>query len=153
VGLVLGVVHGLARLYPGERVVVGDLDAPGPRHALHRSGRDVDLYLPGVMLDENVPGTRVRPNYAGRSRLLVRMLRGRVEDLARLVATCSAGRVTIFYNDPVVRRRFDAWLGRHAPPSWRGPGRTMRPHNALHRFHFHVRMTDDLPPPATVGAR
>jgi len=150
VGLVLRVARGYARLYPGEAVVVGDLDAPGPRHELHRSGIDVDLYLPGAMAADNLPGGRVRENYLHLPDFAVRALRGRVESLAKLVTHCSDGRATILYNDDRVRRRLDAWLTRHQRPGWRGPGEVMRPHNRLHRFHFHVRVEPILPAPVGV---
>ena len=49
----------------------------------------------------------------------------------------------ILYNDPAVRRPFNAW--------WRTRedlttpfGAPMQGHNELHRFHFHVTVPDDL---------
>lgn len=151
VGVVLGAAAGYARLYPGEAVVVGDLDAPGPRHTFHRDGTDADLYLPGVMREDNAGGGRYPANYAGKPDLAVRALRTRVEDLARLLASCAGGALRILYNDPPVRARFLRW---YADRGLAGAlGAPMTRHNRLHRFHFHVSVAPGVPPPPSVVPR
>jgi hypothetical protein len=142
ISLVLAVAADYARLYPGEPLVVGDLDAPGPRHVTHDRGRDVDLYLPGAMAMGHPDDREYHDNYAERSDLTVRMLRGRVQDLARIVATCARGKVRIYYNDSVVERRFLSWFDEEG---FETPfGEAMQRHNELHWFHFHVTIAEDL---------
>lgn len=144
VTVVLGAAEAYARRFPGERIVVGDLDAPGPRHETHDRGVDVDLYLPGVMEASNV-GARTYPsNYRDRPHLLVRMRRARVEALARILAACTGGNLRIYYNDPPLADRFGRWFERRGFRS--SFGTPMQAHNALHRFHFHVTIGDDHPP-------
>ena len=149
VAVVLGVAGEYARHYPGEVLAIGDLDAPGPRHETHDAGVDVDLYLPGVMEVENIGGGAYAENYGGLDRLARQTQRARVLTLARIVATCTQGRVRIYYNDDDVRRRFQSWFdgaGLASPF-----GRPMQQHNDLHRFHFHVTIPKDLSLPAPVG--
>jgi hypothetical protein len=129
----------------GEKVTVGDLDAPGGRHRTHSNGVDVDLYLPRLMAAQNMGKGRFVDNYAGRSALHVAGCRERVLDLARMLATCSQGRLRIYYNDPPVIEAFLDWFGAEGLAS---PfGRPIEPHNDLHRFHFHVTIDEDLPLP------
>jgi hypothetical protein len=143
VALVLAAAHDYARLYPGEKLVIGDLDAPGPRHQTHDRGRDVDLYLPGSMIAENRGGGLYPSNYLYRGSLERRMLRGRVESLAKILATCTDGRVRIYYNDPPVNDRIRRWF---SDRGFESPfGKPIRNHNDLHRFHFHVTVPEDLP--------
>jgi hypothetical protein len=149
IAVVLGAAEEYARHYPGEVLAVGDLDAAGPRHETHDQGVDVDLYLPGVMEVENLGGGEYAENYRGFDRLARRTQRARVETLARVLATCTQGRVRIYYNDADVRHRFQRWVNEQG---LRSPfGRTMQPHNDLHRFHFHVTVPKDLPLPAPAG--
>lgn len=144
VALVLATARQYAARYPGEPLAIGDLDAPGPRHETHESGVDVDLYLPGMMAAENMPDGEQPDNYRGRDRLYVRGMRGRVEELARIVARCSDGRIRIYYNDWRVARRFRQWFEAQGLSS---PfGRPMQRHNDLHRFHFHVTIDETLEP-------
>jgi len=142
VSLVLAVASDHARAHPGERVTVGDLDAPGPRHKTHRGGVDVDLYLPGFMATENLGTGRARENYAGLSPEDARAKRARVVSLAKTLAACTAGRLRVYYNDSEVIAPFEAWFrGR----GFRSPfGRPMVAHNPLHLFHFHVTIPADL---------
>lgn len=144
VSIVLAVAHGYADKYPGERLVVGDLDAAGPRHTTHDRGVDVDLYLPGVMETDNAGGGLYPSNYRSRPHLATRMRRARVQSLAKLLASCTEGALRIYYNDRPVADSFEAWFRRvgFASPF----GRPMRAHNALHRFHFHVTIDEALPP-------
>jgi hypothetical protein len=144
VSTVLATAHGYADKFPGERLVVGDLDAVGPRHVTHDRGVDVDLYLPGVMESENAGGGVHPSNYVDRPHFTTRMRRARVQALARLLASCTEGAVRIYYNDPEVIRPFMAWfrqVGFAAPF-----GRPMQAHNDLHRFHFHVTIEESLAP-------
>lgn len=136
VQLLLRVAAAYAERFPGEHLVVGDLDAPGPRHQTHDQGRDVDLYLPGVMMSENLDGGPVKDNYRERSADRVRENRLRVLGLAKALATCAGGQLRIYYNDPVVVREYNQWYrdaGLSAP--FDAP---MLSHNDLHGFHFHV---------------
>lgn len=149
VATVLGATREYARHYPGEVLAVGDLDAPGPRHETHDAGVDVDLYLPRVMEVENLGGGDYAENYRGMGALERRMVRARVETLARILATCTQGRIRIYYNDRHVRRRFHEWF--EAQGFVTPFGRAMQKHNDLHRFHFHVTIPKDLPLPAPAG--
>lgn len=142
VHLLLATAGDFRRAYPGEPLAIGDLDAPGPRHTYHRSGVDVDLYLPGFMAAENDGSGRFPSNYPGRASLEVRMLRARVLTLAKILATCTQGQLRILYNDPVVETRFNRWFkaqGLESPY-----GKAMQAHNELHRFHFHVTVAEEL---------
>lgn len=132
------------RLHPDQVVAVGDLDAPGPRHQTHDRGVDVDLYVLGALLTENAGGGRYPSNYEGKSEEEVEALRVRVLDLAKVLAACANGAVRIYYNDEVVLERFHAWYDAQgfAPNPF---GRPMQRHNALHDFHFHVTIPEDLP--------
>lgn len=132
------------RLHPDQVVAVGDLDAPGPRHQTHDRGVDVDLYVLGALLTENAGGGRYPSNYEGKSEAEVEALRVRVLDLAKVLAACANGAVRIYYNDEVVLERFHAWYDAQgfAPNPF---GRPMQRHNALHDFHFHVTIPEDLP--------
>jgi len=132
------------RLHPDQVVAVGDLDAPGPRHQTHDRGVDVDLYVLGALLTENAGGGRYPSNYEGKSEAEVEALRVRVLDLAKVLAACANGAVRIYYNDEVVLERFHAWYDTQgfAPNPF---GRPMQRHNALHDFHFHVTIPEELP--------
>jgi len=142
VTLALATAAEYARHFPGETLAIGDLDAPGPRHETHESGVDVDLYLPGAMAVENLGQHEWVENYTELAPLQQRMHRRRVETLARILATCTEGRVRIFYNDRDVQRRFLTW---YRSQGWHSEyGRAMQGHNDLHRFHFHVTIPDDL---------
>lgn len=150
VAVMLATAAEYARQYPGEELAIGDMDAPGPRHETHDNGVDVDLYLPGMMEVENLGGGEYAENYRGLDGLQRRMIRGRVETLARILATCTQGRLRIYYNDDAVRRRFLDWFSEDGFVS---PfGRPMQGHNDLHRFHFHVTVPEDLPMPAPEGS-
>jgi len=143
VALVLATAREYALLHPGETITVGDLDAPGPRHATHASGVDADIYLPGRMAAENTGKGHVEDGYAGRPSSFVDECRGRVLDLARILATCTGGRIRIFYNDPPLESAFLDWF---AEQGYETPFEAaMTPHNDLHRFHFHVTIPEDLP--------
>lgn len=142
VQLLLAAASDFRRAFPGEQLAIGDLDAPGPRHTYHRSGVDVDLYLPGRMAAENEGSGRYPSNYPGRASLEVRMLRARVLTLAKILATCTDGQLRILYNDTEVEERFNRWFrdqGFHS-----AFGEPMQAHNELHRFHFHVTVAEDL---------
>jgi hypothetical protein len=144
VTLVLAAAREYQARWAGEHLTIGDLDAAGPRHQTHDRGVDVDLYLEHAMLDVNAgPHTYVE-NYAGRTEDDVRGLRDRVMDLARILATCSGGRLRIYYNDPEIVTPFVAWFAEHGFVSDVGPAMMM--HNRLHRFHFHMTVPEDLPP-------
>jgi hypothetical protein len=144
VSTILSIAHGYADRFPGERIVVGDLDAPGPRHSTHDRGVDVDLYLPGIMESDNTGSGSYPSNYVSRPHLTNRLRRARVQHLARLLASCTGGAVRIYYNDPPVSAQFTPWFQAHGFVS---PfGRAMQAHNALHRFHFHVTIDEGLPP-------
>lgn len=144
VSTVLAVARGYADRFGGERLVVGDLDAPGPRHETHDRGVDVDLYLPGVMRTDNDGLARYPSNYRDRPHLLVTMRRARVRVLARLLASCAGGGVRIYYNDPPVEEDFNRWFLRQG---FQSPfGEPMQAHNALHEFHFHVTIHEGLQP-------
>lgn len=144
VSLLLAVAAEYRRRWPGEQLVIGDLDAPGPRHQTHDRGVDVDLYLPHAMIARNDGGGRYPDNYEGRARSEVASLRARVMDLAKILATCAGGQIRIYYNDPDVIRPFRAWFDERGLSSDVGP--PMRMHNDLHRFHFHLTVHDDVAP-------
>jgi len=144
VSLILTVAAEYARRYPGEILAIGDLDAEGPRHETHRNGQDVDLYLPGMMEVENLGGGEYEDNYAKLFPLSQRMIRARVEELARILAVCTNGALRIYYNDPPVIERFQRWYDERGYSS---PfGQPMQSHNDLHRFHFHVTVPEDMEP-------
>lgn len=143
VSLLLGVAARYRARYPDDRMSIGDLDAPGPRHQTHRRGVNADLYLEAHMMSRNVGGGRYPDNYAGRSRQKVASMRARVLYLAQSLARCTDGQISIYYNDPEVIERFNAWFQDAGLESPFGP--PMRAHNRLHRFHFHITVPDDLP--------
>jgi hypothetical protein len=143
VALVLATAEQYKALHPGERLAVGDLDAPGDRHRTHAAGVDVDLYLPGRMWTENMGKGRYVDNYAGRSASFVDKCRSHVLDLARILASCSRGNLRIYYNDDPTREAFLEWFDARSLASPLGV--PMQPHNELHRFHFHVTVSEDLP--------
>lgn len=132
------------RRWPDSELHIGDLDAPGPRHATHRRGQDVDLYLPGAMIARNELGGHYPDNYEGRAALEVRRMRAEVLDFARVLATCARGEVRIYYNDPVVEQAFLHWYRGEGLSS--SVGAPMQAHNELHRFHFHLTVPLDLAP-------
>jgi len=143
VSLVLATAREYASLYPGERVTLGDLDAPGDRHNTHENGVDADFYLPGRMATENMGKGRRVDNYADRSKSYVEKSRARVLDLARILAACAGGRIRIYYNDPPVIDSVLAWFGKRGLETpFEAP---MKPHNDLHLFHFHATIPEDLP--------
>ncbi len=144
VSLVLAAAREYQARWPGEHVVIGDLDAPGPRHQTHNRGVDVDLYLEEAMIARNLGGRRYPDNYEGRPADEVRLLRARVLDLAKILATCSGGRLRIYYNDPEVVREVQSWFEARGLVS--DVGLPMRMHNPLHRFHFHMTVAEDLAP-------
>ncbi len=124
--------------------MIGDLDAPGPRHNFHDEGVDVDLYLPGAMEVESLSQHERVENYATLTPLQRRMHRARVLTLAKILTTCADGRVRIYYNDDDVQARFERW---YDAQGWVSEfGRAMQGHNDLHRFHFHVTVPADLAP-------
>jgi hypothetical protein len=146
VALVLATAAEYARETGGEKVVVGDLDAPGDRHKTHDRGVDVDLYLPSRMARDNLGKGRTRDNYAGKCPSYVRKSRERVLLLARILASCTGGRLRIYYNDEPVIDRFLAWFDERGLST---PFESaMMKHNALHLFHFHVTVPEDLEVPA-----
>lgn len=151
VTLVMAAAREYQRRWPGEHLTIGDLDAAGPRHQTHDRGVDVDLYLEHAMLDVNQGPHRYVDNYAGRSEAEVADLRARVTDLAHILATCSHGRLRIYYNDPEVLEPFVAWFAAQGFVSDVGPAMTM--HNRLHRFHFHMTVPEDLPPISPAASR
>ena len=145
VGVILATARAFHARYPDTELLVGDLDAPGPRHQTHKTGVDVDLYLRHTLMVENLGGRQYRMNYRRRTREEVQEAREKVETLARILATCSGGQLRIYYNDTIVRDRFHEWfdgLGYETPF-----GRPMQRHNALHDFHFHVTIAEDVPVP------
>jgi hypothetical protein len=141
---VLAAAAEYGRRWPGEHVTIGDLDAPGPRHATHRRGQDVDLYLEHAMIARNEGHGSYPDNYADREPSEVRALRARVLDFARILATCARGDVRIYYNDPVVLEAFRGWFDAEGLAS--SVGEPMEEHNELHRFHFHLTVPLDLEP-------
>lgn len=143
VALVLASVREYAERWPGEHVTVGDLDAEGPRHQTHDHGVDVDLYLTHAMADRNEAGRAPIDNYHGLSRRAVRLHRARVLDLAKILARCAGGRVRIYYADREVVDAFRAWFT-EAGLSSDVSAQPMQMHNDLHRFHFHLRVAEDL---------
>lgn len=144
VSLVLTAAAEYRRRWPGERLTIGDLDAPGPRHQTHDRGVDVDLYLEHAMIARNIGGGRYPDNYEGRSRAEVRSLRARVMDLAKILAVCANGQIRIYYNDPDLIRPFRAWFDEQGYRS--EVGEPMQMHNDLHRFHFHMTVPEALAP-------
>lgn len=144
VTLVMAAAREYRARWPGEHLTIGDLDAAGPRHQTHDRGVDVDLYLEHAMLDVNQGRRQYVDNYATRSEAEVAELRERVMDLARILATCSGGRLRIYYNDPEIVTPFVDWFAQHGFVSDVGPAMTM--HNRLHRFHFHMTVAEDLAP-------
>jgi len=144
IALVIAVAADHARRWPGEIVTIGDLDAPGPRHQTHDLGHDVDLYLENALMETNIGGGHYIDNYVGRPSPVVRMLRARVLDLAKNLATCSGGRLRIYYNDPEILTPFLSWFEEHSLVSDVGPA--MVEHNRLHRFHFHMTIADGMEP-------
>lgn len=144
VALVIAVAADHARRWPGEILTIGDLDAPGPRHQTHDLGHDVDLYLENALMETNIGGGHYVDTYAGRPTRVVRMLRARVLDLAKNLATCSGGRLRIYYNDPEILSPFLAWFEERGLVSDVGPA--MVEHNRLHRFHFHMTIADGMEP-------
>ena len=146
VGVLLATAYALHQRFPNQEFQIGDLDAPGPRHMTHKSGVDVDLYLPNTLLVENLGARRYRPNYRTMSNVNIEHARHRAEALARILAVCTEGRLRIYYNDTVVRDRFHAWFDARG---YETPfGRPMQRHNPLHDFHFHVTIAEDTPVPA-----
>lgn len=144
VSLVLAAAREYQRRWPGEQVTIGDLDAAGPRHQTHDRGVDVDLYLEHAMIATNIGGGNYLETYQGRPARIVRLLRARVLDLARILGRCSGGRLRIYYNDDEVVAAFRAWFDGQGLRS--DVGLPMLPHNALHRFHFHMTVAEDLAP-------
>ena len=144
VSLVLAAAAEYQRRWPGERMAIGDLDAPGPRHKTHDRGVDVDLYLPHAMMTRNEGRRRYPSNYEGKSRSEVALLRARVMDLARILAVCANGQIRIYYNDPEIVRPFREWFEARGLRS--SVGVPMRPHNRLHEFHFHLTIPEDFAP-------
>lgn len=151
VGILLAAAREFQRLHPEQVLDIGDLDAAGPRHATHDRGVDVDIYLRGAMVTEN-EGAGAQPwNYWDQDPRLIEDLRWRVEELARILATCTEGKLRIYYNDPVVEQRFHAWFREQG---YRSPfGAPMQPHNELHQFHFHVTIADDTEVPPKLRTR
>ncbi len=143
VALVLASAREYARRWPGEHVTIGDLDAAGPRHQSHQDGADVDLYLEHAMAVRNEPGRAPIDNYRGLSRDAVALHRARVLDLAKIVARCARGRVLMYYADRPVVDAFRSWFERAGLTSDLS-SRPMQMHNALHRFHIHLRVPPDL---------
>lgn len=145
VGVLLATAYAFRQRFPNQELLIGDLDAPGPRHMTHKTGVDVDLYLPNTLLVENLGARRYRPNYRTMSNVNIEHARHRVEALARILAVCTEGRVRIYYNDTVVRDRFHTWFDARGLVT---PfGRPMQRHNPLHDFHFHVTIAEDTPLP------
>lgn len=144
VSLVLATAAEYARRWPGEQLVIGDLDAPGPRHQTHDRGVDVDLYLVDAMMTRNEGRGRYVDNYRFRSRSEVQALRARVMDLARILAVCANGQIRIYYNDPEIIGPFREWFDARGLRS--SVGLPMQRHNRLHEFHFHMTVPEDLPP-------
>lgn len=144
VSLILAAAREYHERWPDERLIVGDLDAPGPRHQTHDRGVDVDLYLPDSMIAQNEGGGRYPDNYEGRAEEEVTLMRARVMDLARILATCSRGQLRIYYNDPELVDSFVAWTEAQGMESRVGPPMMM--HNRLHRFHFHMTVEEELQP-------
>lgn len=144
VSLVTAAAREYARRWPGEVMTIGDLDAPGPRHQTHDRGVDVDLYLEHAMIATNIGGGNYLETYRGLPRRIVALLRARVIDLARILATCSRGRLRIYYNDPEIVAAFRAWFDAQGLVSDVGPA--MMQHNPLHRFHFHMTIAEDAEP-------
>ncbi|MCA9536318.1 MAG: penicillin-insensitive murein endopeptidase [Myxococcales bacterium] len=145
VGVLLATSYAFRQRFPNQELLIGDLDAPGPRHVTHKTGVDVDLYLPNTLMVENLGARRYRPNYRTMSNVNIEHARHRVEALARILAVCTEGRLRIYYNDTVVRDRFHAWFDArgYVTPF----GRPMQRHNPLHDFHFHVTIAEDTPLP------
>lgn len=140
VSLVLKTAAAYAEMFPTESLVVGDLDAPGPRHHTHDQGRDVDLYLPMTMWTENQRGGGSIDNYKTLSPAERAQRRHRVLALAQILATCSGGNLRIYYNDQAVLDVFNQWF---QDEGYESPfGAPMQAHNALHGFHFHVTVGD-----------
>ncbi len=144
VSLVVTAAAEYARRWPGERLTIGDLDAPGPRHATHDRGVDVDLYLPNAMMTRNEGGGRYVNNYERRTPEEIHALRGRVMDLGRILASCANGQIRIYYNDPEIVGPFRQWFDARGLRSEVGP--PMRTHNALHEFHFHLTIPETFAP-------
>lgn len=144
VSLILASAAEYQRRWPGERMAIGDLDAPGPRHRTHDRGVDVDLYLTHAMMTRNEGRGRYVDNYRERGRAEVRELRGRVMDLARILAVCAEGQVRIYYNDPEIITPFRAWFEARGLRS--SVGLPMERHNRLHEFHFHLTIPEDRAP-------
>jgi len=144
VALVMAVARDHQHRWPGELLTIGDLDAPGPRHQTHDAGHDVDLYLENALMETNIGGGHYLDTYAGRPSRVVRMLRARVLDLAKNLATCANGQLRIYYNDPEIITPFLAWFGEQGLVSGVGPA--MVAHNRLHRFHFHMTIADGMAP-------
>lgn len=144
VSLVMAVARDHAYRWPGELLTIGDLDAAGPRHQTHDAGHDVDMYLENALMETNIGGGHYIDTYAGRPTRIVRMLRARVLDLAKNLATCAHGQLRIYYNDPEIITPFLAWFGDRGLTSSVGPA--MVEHNRLHRFHFHMTVADGMEP-------
>lgn len=143
VSLVTAAAREYARRWPGEQMTIGDLDAAGPRHQTHDRGVDVDMYLEHAMIATNIGGGHYLETYEGLPPRVVRLLRARVLDLARILATCSRGRLRVYYNDPEIVDALRAWFDAQGLVS--DVGRPMQQHNPLHRFHFHMTVAEDLP--------
>ena len=144
VSLVLAAGAEYRRRWPGEHLIIGDLDAPGPRHQTHDRGVDVDLYLPDAMITRNAGGGRYTENYEGRTRREVASMRARVMDLAKILAVCANGQIRIYYNDPDLIGPFRAWFEERGYAS--EVGLPMQEHNDLHRFHFHMTVLEAIEP-------
>lgn len=145
VGVLLATAYAFKARFPNQELLIGDLDAPGPRHVTHKTGVDTDLYLPNTLMVENLGARRYRPNYQTMSNVNIEHARHRVEALARILAVCTEGRIRIYYNDTLVRDRFHAWFDARGMTT---PfGRPMQRHNPLHDFHFHISIAEDTPMP------
>jgi hypothetical protein len=145
VGVLLATAYAFKARFPNQELLIGDLDAPGPRHVTHKTGVDNDLYLPNTLLVENLGARRYRPNYRTMSNVNIEHARHRVEALARILAVCTEGRIRIYYNDTTVRDRFHTWFDARGMTT---PfGRPMQRHNPLHDFHFHISIGEDTPMP------
>lgn len=145
VGVLLATAYAFKARFPNQELLIGDLDAPGPRHVTHKTGVDTDLYLPNTLMVENLGARRYRPNYQTMSNVNIEHARHRVEALARILAVCTEGRIRIYYNDTTVRDRFHAWFDARGMVT---PfGRPMQRHNPLHDFHFHISIAEDTPMP------
>jgi hypothetical protein len=138
VQLILSSLMMYRQRYGDDEIYVGDLDAPGSKHMSHREGVDADIYLLRWMEWIQVKDAKYVDNMKWRTEVSRKLAREKVSHLAKSFATCSGGKLQIFYNDPYVVGSVNEWFEAQGHTSPLGP--LMVSHNDTHHDHFHIRL-------------